>query len=167
MAAPTTVDPNREAVERADALLRATQENVIEDPTVFVKGAALGTLTTIELAKLGATKAGDAGVRRFAADLERHQRALRESLSTLAGRKRLDVTDTLVFEDEEMLKEGAGRSGARFDDWFVLQANAELLKTATLFEAASKMKDEELAAYARASLVQLDADRRALTALVR
>jgi putative membrane protein len=166
MASPVP-DPNREAVERADALLRATQEQVIDDPTVFVKGAALGTLTTLELAKLALSKAGDPAVRRFADELRRNQQSLRGTLSTIARRKRLDFTSSLVFQDEEMLKDGAGRSDADFDAWFVLQANAELLKSAGLFEAASKMKDRELAAFARSSLPVLEADRKSVTALVR
>ena len=166
MATPVP-DPHREAVERADALLRATQEQMIDNPTVFVKGAALGTLTTLELAKLALAKAQDPAVRRFAEDLRRNQASLRGALSTIAGRKRLDVTAALVFQDEEMLKEGGQLAAAEFDAWFVLQANTELLKSIGLFEAASKMKDPELAALARSSLPVLEADRSSLTALVR
>jgi putative membrane protein len=161
------IDPNREAVERADAVLRATLEPVIDDPTVFVKGAALGTLTTLELAKLALTRAQDAAVRAFAAGLRRNQDALRRELTNIAGRKRLDVASSLVSQDEAMLAEGAGRSGQDFDTWFVLQANAELLKSIALFEAAAKMKDKELAAYAQKSLPVLDSDRKAVTALVK
>ena len=166
MASPVP-DPNREAVERADALLRATQEQVIDDPTVFVKGAALGTLTTLELAKLANARAQDPAVRRFAVDLGRSQQSLRTKLATIAGRKRLDVTGTLVFQDEEMLKEGATLAGADFDSWFLRQANAELLKSVGLFEAASRMKDREFAAFAQDSLPVLEASRKSVTALVR
>ncbi len=166
MASPT-VDKNREAVERADALLRATMEPVIDDPTVFVKGAALGTLTTIELAWLAPAKAQDAGVRAFAEGLRRNQEVLRKELTAVAARKRLDVTGSLIYQDEEMLKEGAAKSGPEFDTWFVLQANLELLKSVALFEAAAKMKDKDLAAYAQKSLPTLESDRKAVTALVK
>jgi len=166
MAEPA-VDPNREAVERADAVLRATIEPVIDDPTVFVKGAALGTLTTIELAKLAPVKSQDGAIRAFAEALRRNQEALRKELTAIAGRKRLDVTGSLIHQDEAMLEEGASRGGAPFDAWFVLQANDELLKSVALFEAASRMKDRELAAFATKSLPVLENDRKALTALVR
>ena len=43
---------DREAVERADEVLRSFQGGEITDPTVFVKGAALGGIAAIELAKL-------------------------------------------------------------------------------------------------------------------
>lgn len=166
MAEPA-VDPNREAVERADAVLRATMEPVMDDPTVFVKGAALGTLTTIELAKLAPAKSQDAAIRTFAEALRRNQETLRRELAAIAGRKRLDVTATLIYRDEAMLEAGASRSGAPFDTWFVRQANDELLKSVALFEAATKMKDRELAAFATKSLPVLESDRKALTALVR
>src|SRR4051812_43017624 len=94
-------DPNREAVERADALVRSAQESLIDDPTVFVKGAALGSLATLALARLAATKSRDPGIQEFAGGLRRNQDALRRELTTVAGRKRLDVTGALVYEDEE------------------------------------------------------------------
>jgi putative membrane protein len=166
MAEPA-VDPNRQAVERADAVLRATMEPVIDDPTVFVKGAALGTLTAIELAKLALSRSQDAAVRTFAEALRRNQEALRKELTAIAGRKRLDVTGSLIYQDEAMLEEGASRSGTPFDAWFVLQANDELLESVALFEAATKMKDRELAAFAKKSLPVLEGDRKALTPLVR
>jgi putative membrane protein len=154
-------------VERADAALRATQEAVIDDPTVFVKGAALGTLTTLELAKLAPSRSQDAAIRTFAEALRGNQEALRRELTVIAGRKRLDVTSSLIAQDEEVLKDGAGKSGPAFDTWFVLQANLELLRSVALFEAASKMKDRELAGFAQKSLPVLERDRKTVTLLVR
>ena len=159
------VDPNREAVERADAILRSTQEPVIDDPTVFVKGAALGALTLVELAKLGQARSQDARLRSVAAGIRRDQEALQAELVTVAGRKRLDVPNALIYEDEQILAQGRGKEGAVFDAWFLERSIAELWKGIALFELAEKMKDVQLAAFAKKMRPMLEEDRRKAAAL--
>jgi predicted outer membrane protein len=85
------VDPNREKVERADALVREQQGGEITDPTVFVKSAALGGLTEIALAKLAQSKSQDADVKAFAARILKDHEAMRAQLSAVAKRQKLDV----------------------------------------------------------------------------
>jgi putative membrane protein len=158
------VDPAREKVERADAVVREFEEPVIDDPTVFVKGAALGALTLIALAKLAQARTQDAKVRALADGVRRNQEAMRKELASIAGRKRLDVPGSLVFNDEQMLQSAPQGRGAEFDSWFVLQAHAEHLKAIALFESAANMKDRDLAAFAKRSVGALEADRKALSA---
>ena len=160
-------DPAREKVERADAVLKETQEQVIDDPTVFVKGAALGALTLSELARVAQSRSQGPMVLTYAQALRRNQDAFRRELGAVAGRKRLDVPTSLIYQDEQMLAEGKGKPAAEFDAWFALQANAELLKSIGLFEAAARMKDPELAALARKSLAGLEADRKGAIDLYR
>jgi predicted outer membrane protein len=161
-----TPDPDREKVERADAVVRQSEEAVMDDPTVFVKGAALAGLTLIALAKLAKERSQAADVQGFATGLQAHQEALRKDLLAVAGRKKLDVPGALVFTDEQML-EGAPEVAGEFDGWFALHVHAELLKAIALFEPASKMKDAQLAALARRSLPGLEADRKLAAALAR
>lgn len=161
-----TPDPDREKVERADAIVRQSEEAVMDDPTVFVKGAALSGLTLVALAKLAMERSQAAELRTFATGLRTHQETLRKELVAVAGRKKLDVPGALIFSDEQML-EGAPETASEFDGWFALQAHAELLKAISLFEPASKMKDAELGALAKRSLPGLEADRKLATSLAR
>src|SRR4051812_32809341 len=57
----------QQAVERADADAKSLEDTQITDPTVFVKSAALGGLTEVELAKVAQSQSQDAGVRDLAA----------------------------------------------------------------------------------------------------
>lgn len=159
------VDPGREKVERGDEVLRSSQEAVIDDPTVFVKGAALGALTITELAKLALARSQEPGVRSAAEQVRTGQAALLRELGTVAGRQRLDVPKEMVFDDEQMLKSAPAARGAPFDVWFAVQTNAEFLKALSLFEVAARMKNAELAAFAKRMLPRLESDRARVTQL--
>lgn len=159
------IDRNREAVERTDAVVRELQEQVITDPTVFVKAAALGGLTLIELTRRGAAKAQKPALRAFAARVRDRQLAIRAELSAIAARQRLDVPATLIYPDEQMLKEGDGQSGEQFDAWFIDHLIAELFRSADLYTAAGRMTHAQLAAFAGRTLPRLDEDRAAAQAL--
>lgn len=156
--AESTVDPDRAAVERADAVVREAQGPVMDDPTVFVKGAALGGLTLIELAKLAEARSRNAAVRSFATRTRQNQEVLRKELLVVATKQRLDVPTSLVYQDEQMLEQGRAASGAEFDTWFARQVFAEHLKAIALFEAAAKMKNEPLAALAKRTHPMLERD---------
>jgi len=158
-------DPEREKVERADAAAKAFEDEEITDPTVFVKSAALGGMTQIELAKLARSKSQDASVQAFAARMLKDHAALQTELAAIAKRKRLDVPTSLVYEDEQLIAQAAGKSGAEFDVWYVRQMSTEYQKAIALFQAASKMQDAELAAFAKKTLPALDAHQRMAIAL--
>jgi len=158
-------DPEREKVERADAAARAFEDEEITDPTVFVKSAALGGMTQIELAKLARSKSQDASVQAFAARMLKDHAALQMELAAIAKRKRLDVPTSLVYEDEQLIAQAAGKSGAEFDIWYARQMSTEYQKAIALFQAASKMQDTELAAFAKKTLPALDAHQRMAIAL--
>jgi putative membrane protein len=160
------IDPAREKVERADAIVREFQEPVIEDPTVFVKGAALGALTAIELARRAQAMSRGPAVRAFADRMHMAQGAILKELTAIAGRKRLDVPASLVYLDEQMLQGAPEEPGAQFDAWFVQQAHAEHLKSMALYEAAMNMKDAQLAAFAGRTLPVLEDGRREASTLV-
>jgi putative membrane protein len=163
-AAPGTAqsaDPEREKVERADAAAKAFEEVVeISDPTVFVKSAALGGMTGIALAKLAQSKSQDAGVRSFAGRLLKDHEALHAELAVIARRKRLDVPTSLDYEDEQIVKKAAEKSGAEFDAWYARQMITEEEKATALFQGAAKMPDTDLAAFAKKTLPTLDEHRR-------
>lgn len=163
--AQTARDPARAAVERADEVARAAEEPQITDPTVFVKSAALGDLTGIELAKLARSKAQNADVRSFADRMLKDYGAFHKELETLAKRKRLDVPASLVYEDEQMVEQAAEKSEAEFDDWYARQMIAEQEKALALYQGAAKLPDAELAAFAKRTLPRLEEHHRMALAL--
>jgi predicted outer membrane protein len=159
------VDPGREKVERADEAVRDTLEPVIDDPTVFVKSAALGALTALALAKLAAARAQQPAIRAFADRMRRSHETIRRELAAVAARKALDVPDSLVYDDERMLASAPTGAGSAFEAWFLRQVRAEYFRATDLYTSASRMADADLAAFARKSLGILVADRDVATSL--
>ncbi|MEJ1964923.1 MAG: DUF4142 domain-containing protein [Gammaproteobacteria bacterium] len=158
--AAQTADPEREKVERADAALKDFEDTEITDPTVFVKSAALGELTSIELAKLAQSKSQDASIKSFAGRMLKDHDTIRKELAAIAKRKHLDVPTSLVYEDEQMLRQAAGKSNAEFDAWYARQMITENQKAIALFQRATKMQDAELAAFAKKTQPVLDEHQR-------
>ena len=159
------VDPEREKVERADALVRDLQDSGITDPTVFVKSAALGGLAEIELAKLAQSKSQDANVKSFAARMLKDHEAIRAGLVAVAKRQRLDVPTSLVYEDEQTVKQGAEKSGADFDAWYAQRMLTEHQGAIALFQRAANMEDAALSAFAKKTLPVLEEHERMALAL--
>lgn len=153
-------DPEREKVERADAVAKSFEDTEITDPTVFVKSAALGEMTGIELAKLAQSKSKDTRIQSFASRMLKDYNTLRTELAAIAKRKRLDVPTSLVYEDEQTLTQAAEKSGAEFDAWYARQTITESQKAIALFQGAAKMQDADLAAYAKKTLPTLDEHQR-------
>lgn len=151
---------DREAVERADEVLRSFQGGEITDPTVFVKSAALGGIASVELARRAQSRSQNAVIRGFAARVLKEQQAIDTELASIAKRERLDVPTSLVYEDEQMLQEADDKSGAEFDAWYVQRMTTELQKAIALFESATKMPDTKLAAFAKKTLPTLQEEQR-------
>jgi putative membrane protein len=167
MARQDNRDPAREAVERGDtALKESLGDTEITDPTVFVKSAALGEITAIELAKLAQSKTQSAGIHSFAARVLTDHEAIRTELAAIARRKKLDVPTSLVYEDEERLKEAEGKTGAEFDGWFTRQMLTEHQKAIGLFQGATRMQDADFATFAKKTLPTLETHQRLAMALV-
>jgi putative membrane protein len=158
-------DPERAKVERADDALKAFEGAEITDPTVFVKSAALGGMTGSELAKLAQSKSQDASIRSFAGRMLKDHDALHRELAAIAKRKRLDVPTSLVYEDEQLVTEATEKTGAEFDAWYARQMVTENQKAVALFQAAAKMQDAELAAFAKKTLPALEEHQRMAIAL--
>ena len=155
-AQPPAVDPQRAVVERADEVAKALEDPQISDPTVFVKSAALGEITQMELAKLAQSKSQDPNIRAFADRMLKDHDAIRAELSKIAKRKRLDVPTSLIYQDEQMLAEAAEKTGAQFDAWYARQMLQEHDKSIALFRGTANMEDAELSAFAKKTLPTLN-----------
>lgn len=165
--APTSqsADPQRAIVERADAIAKELEGEQITDPTVFVKSAALGALTGIELSKLAESKSRNANIRGVADRMLKTHSTIRTDLTAVAKRKRLDVPTSLVYEDEQMLGQGAEKTGADFEAWYTQQVVTENDKAIALFRGASNLPDVDLAAFAKKMLPALIEQQKAALAL--
>jgi len=162
----TTRDPQQAATERADAAVRDLQEPAITDPTVFIKSALLGNLTDIELAKLARSKTRDPGIQHFANRILQDNESARAELTAIANRKRLGVPTALVYEDEQTLEQGAGKSDTEFVTWYVQEMVTEDARSLALFESAARLSDPELSAFARKMLPTLNEHQKLAIALM-
>ena len=125
------------------------------DPTAFVKGAAMGALAEVELAKLARSKSQNATIRSFADRMIRDHGKANTELAAIARRKGFDVPTSLNSQDEDVVKEGAARSGMQFDAWYASRMVIEHEKAVALFESATMSADADLAAFARKTLPTL------------
>ena len=167
--AESSRDPRQAATERADAAVRELEgpPEAISDPTVFVKGAVLGALTEIELAKMAQSKSQDVSVRNFAGRVLKDSESVRVELTGIAQREHLGVPTSLVYEDEQTLKQGAAKSGREFVAWYTRQMLVEDDRARALFEGAAKLQDRELAGFARKKLPEFEERQQMAAALMR
>ena len=138
---------------------------MITDPTVFVKSAALGSVTAIELAKLAQSRSQSPRVCTFAAGVQKEQQAIHAELAKIAKRKGMDVPTSLVYEDEQTVEQGAQKPDIDFETWYLQQMMMESGKAIALFESATKMEDAQLAAFAKKTLPALEEQQQRAAAL--
>jgi len=141
----------------SEGLPDATTDAAAVDPTAFVKSAAMGSMTEIELAKIALAKSKDAGIRRFANHMATDHRKSNTELATIARGKGYDVPTSLAAQDENTVKEAAGHSGAQFDAWYASRMVSEHVKAIELFQAAALSPDADLAAFAKKTLPTIEA----------
>jgi putative membrane protein len=125
------------------------------DPTAFIKSAAMGTMTTVELAKLARSKSRMPAVRSYAERMVKDHGAMNRELAAIAKQKALGVPTALDGRDQDTLKSATGKSGDTFDAWYVRQMVTEHKKAIASFESATQSSDAELAAFATKSLPTL------------
>jgi putative membrane protein len=135
------------------------------DPTAFVKGATMGGMAEIELAKLALSKSKDATIRSFADRMVKDHRKAGMELAAIAKGKGFDVPTSLNAEDEKLVKAAAGKAGADFDVWYSKQMVIEHEKAVALFQAATSSSDGDLAGFAKKTLPTLKEHQQMASAL--
>lgn len=142
---------HEQATRRGDEALREAlgeRAAIAADPTIFIKGAAMGGLVVVELSKLAGTNAQGDRLKDFARQLRQDQENINAGLSQVAARKGFDVPDTLSGQDEILVSEAAQKFELEFDAWYTARIQAELARAVALFEAATDIPDAELADFA-------------------
>ena len=129
------------------------------DPATFVKQAAQGGMTEVELGKVAQSKAQDPEVRKFADDMVKDHSEANEELAALAKGKGLTVPSSLDAEHKAIVQTLSAKSGADFDAAYSKQMAEDHDKTLALFQGAAKSSDLDVAAFARKTLPTLQAHR--------
>jgi|SoiMethySBSTD1v2_1073268.scaffolds.fasta_scaffold1065313_2 putative membrane protein len=122
----------------------------------FLKNAAQGGMTEVQLGELGKSKATKKEVKDFAAMMATDHGKANEELKSLAGQKGVELPGEIEI-GQKMAKEKLDRlSGAEFDKEFVQQMIKDHKKTIDMFEEASKdAKDSDVRSFASKTLPTL------------
>jgi putative membrane protein len=140
--------------QQGDAKMRMADKSAA-DPSTFVKKAALGGMTEVEVAKLAQSKSQDPKVQAFAQRMVKDHGKANQELSTLAKAKGWQVPASLDAEHKAVVEKLRAKSGAEFDAAYSQQMMGDHEKTIALFEGGSKASDAELAAWVKATLPTL------------
>ena len=125
-------------------------------PAMFVKMAALGGMTEVELGKIAQTMAKDSNVRKFADEMIKDHSKANTELATLAKSKGLAVPSTLDSEHSAIVQKLSAKTGSDFDAAYSKQMMEDHDKTIELFEGATKSADKDVAAFAKKTLPTLE-----------
>ncbi len=124
-------------------------------PAMFVKMAALGGMTEVELGKIAQTMARDANVRKFADEMIKDHSKANKELATLAKTKGLAVPSALDSEHNAIVQKLSAKTGADFDAAYSKQMMEDHDTTIGLFQGATKSSDKDVAAFAQRTLPTL------------
>jgi putative membrane protein len=130
------------------------------DPATFVKEAAQGGMTEVQVAKVALSKTQDPSVRTFAEQMVKDHGKANMELAGIAKRKGLDVPAALDAEHKAIVQKLSAKSGAEFDSAYSKQMMADHDKTLALFADASQSRDTDIAAFAQKTLPTLKEHRK-------
>lgn len=132
----------------------AAEERPVDAKT-FMHDAASDGLAEVELGKLAAAKATDAGVKAFAQRMvDDHSKANGE-LEQIAAKKSVTLPTTVDAKHADMREQLAKLSGAAFDTAYVDDMVRGHEHAVDAFSAASKSADDDVAAFASKTLPTL------------
>jgi putative membrane protein len=158
----------------APPLAQETGTKPIAEPdTSFLSDAIRAGLAEVEAGEVGAEKASDAEVRRFAERMVRDHSPVNERLKAIAAKHRIEPEGTYgtqPMRPEEAAAAEMGRiaamSGAEFDRAYMDHMVKDHEKDVALFRAQAKDgKDQELKGLAAATLPTLEEHLRMAQAL--
>ena len=133
----------------------ASAEDTPPAPAVFVQKAAQDGMAEVELGKIALDKSQNVQIRAFAQRMVTDHGKANQELASLARAKGIDAPKNLDAEHQAMLSKFKSESGAAFDTEYSHHMNMDHTKAISLFEAASKSSDAELAGFAKKTLPTL------------
>jgi putative membrane protein len=153
---PGDLSSNPHPSASSDEHAAAAADKSGADPGMFVKKAALGGMTEVELGKLAQSMAQDSSVRKFADQMVKDHGKANMELATLAKSKGLPVPTALDAEHQAVVQKLKSKSGADFDAAYSKQMMEDHDKTIALFKGAANSSDHDLAAFAEKTLPTLE-----------
>ena len=122
------------------------------DPPGFVLKAAMAGMTEVTLGNVALSKTQDAKVKQFAQRMVTDHGKANEELKRIATGKGFEVPNVADAEHQKMVLSLGALSGSEFDRAYASHMVSAHTDALALFEAASKLPDAELAAFANSKL---------------
>jgi putative membrane protein len=139
----------------SSAAVAAEASDTPPAPTVFVEKAAQDGMTEVELGKVALAKSKNAEVREFAQRMVTDHGKANSELTAIARQKGIEPPKKLDSEHQAMVQMLEGKEGAAFDSEYSRHMNMDHTKAISLFEAAAKSNDQDLAGFAKKTLPTL------------
>ena len=139
----------------SSATIAADANRAVPEPAAFVKKAAQDGMTEVAAAEVALAKSQDPSVRSFAERMVTDHGKANKELESIAKSKGLDVPKELDAEHQAMVDALSAKSGAEFDREYSQHMNMDHNKAISLFEAASRTSDADLAGFAQKTLPTL------------
>lgn len=133
----------------ATQLFAADEDTGMAKPTAaekaFIKKAADGGMTEVELGKLAAEKGGSDAVKDFGNEMVKDHSKINDDLKEVAGKMNVTVPAKISAKHQAVVEKMSGMSGAAFDNAYVPEMVKDHKKDIAEFEMASKtVKNEDL-----------------------
>lgn len=119
----------------------------------FIKKAADGGMTEVEMGQLAAEKGGSDAVKDFGSRMVKDHGKINDELKEVAGKLGVTVPTKISAKHEAAIKKMSALSGAAFDNAYVPDMVTDHKKDIAEFEAAQKtVKSEDLKEFIEHSL---------------
>jgi putative membrane protein len=125
------------------------------DPATFVTQATQGGLTEVAVSKAVATRTQDPKVKQFAEQMVRDHSKANDELTRLARAKGMQVPTSLDAQHQASVQTLSRLEVTELDAAYGTQMKEDHARTVALFQAATKLSDSELAAFADRTLPTL------------
>ena len=116
---PQTPAQSMPAAETQDSMANASAANSKVDDKKFVKDAALGGLTEVELGKLAAQKASDPKVKEFGQKMVDDHTKANDNLKQVASKSNIPIPSSLDGKHQSRIDKLSKLSGEQFDKAYV------------------------------------------------
>ncbi len=139
------------AAEEADASMKPTAAE-----KAFMKKAADGGMTEVELGQIAAEKGGSDAVKDFGKDMVKDHGKINDNLKELAGKMNVTLPTSVSAKHKATIEKMSGMSGADFDNAYVPAMVKDHKMDIAEFEKAGKMaKNEDLKKFIDESLEKM------------
>ena len=119
----------------------------------FIKKAADGGMTEVELGQLAAEKGGSEEVKDFGSKMVKDHGKMNDDLKDVAGKMSVEVPAKISAKHKALIDKMAGMSGAEFDQAYVKEMVKDHEKDIAEFEkAGQEVKNEDLKKFIDSSL---------------